>query len=60
MLDAEGGQALPPKHSRNDLEADKIWAEAAGEMARRLINIIAVGIVGAAIAFGMAAVEVIL
>jgi hypothetical protein len=29
-------------------------------MARRLINIIAVGIVAAAIAFGMAAMEVIL
>jgi hypothetical protein len=29
-------------------------------MSRRLLNIIAVGIVGAAIAFGMAALEVIL
>ena len=36
------------------------WAEAAGEMSRRLLNIIAVGIVDAAIAFGMAALEVIL
>jgi hypothetical protein len=29
-------------------------------MSRRLLNIVAVGIVGAAIAFGMAALEVIL